>query len=165
MILRLTQRLSKKLKITQLQIILQDGNPYADWSAHLFTAQRVHYIILTNTVSLYSMIMYGRGMSNEKNFIKGVLTYIKQFMAADGNKSIFEKYIEPIAHEISFSKITNRRVMGSMNDLIFQAKVYLVECQHSPFHVSLHLNESPMSYLKYGRPKDAFKALSLDSKK
>jgi hypothetical protein len=86
-------------------------------------------------------------------------------MAADGNKSIFEKYIEPIAHEISFSKITDRRVMGSMNDLIFQAKVYLVECQHSPFHVSLHLNESPMSYLKYGRPKDAFKALSLDNKK
>ena len=165
MILRLTQRLSKKLKITQLQIILQDGNPYADWSAHLFTAQRVHYIILTNTVSLYSMIMYGRGMSNEKNFIKGVLTYIKHFMAADGNKSIFEKYIEPLADEISFSKITDRRVMGSMNDLIFQAKVYLVECQHSPFHVSLHLNESPMSYLKYGRPKDAFKALSFDNKK
>ena len=106
------------------------------------------------------MIMYGRGMSNEKKFIKGVLTYIKQFMAADGKKSIFEQYIGPLAHQISFSKVTDRRVMGSMNDLIFQAKVYLVESQQSPFHVSLHLNESPMSYLKYGCPKDAFKALS-----
>ncbi|MGZ3593579.1 MAG: DUF6933 domain-containing protein, partial [Syntrophales bacterium] len=126
--------------------------------------QRIQYIILTNTVSLYSMIMYGRGMSNEKNFIKGALAYIKQFMAADGIKSIFEKYIEPLANEISFSKITDRRVMGSMNDLILQAKVFLIECQQSPFHVSLHLNKSPMSYLKYGCPKDAFKALSLDSK-
>jgi len=84
---------------------------------------------------------------------------MKEFMTIDGNKDIFEKYIEPDAEEVSFSKMTDRRVMGSMNDFMFQAKVHLIEGRRSPFDVSFLVNESPMSYLKYGRPEDAFKAL------
>jgi len=160
MIFRLTQKLSKKLGIAQLRTLPEDKNPYTDWTAHLFTVLRVQYVILTNTASLYSMVLYGRGMSNDKNFTQTVLTYMREFMAADGNRSIFEKYIETVANEVSFSKITDRRVIGSMNDFIFQAKVHIIRLHQSPFHVSLLLNESPMSYLKYGCPKDAFGALS-----
>ena len=85
---------------------------------------------------------------------------MREFMAFGENKFIFEKYIEPEGGNIFFSKITDRRVMGSMNDLIFQAKVHLVRLHQSLFHVSLLLNESPMSYLKYGCPKGAFRELS-----
>jgi hypothetical protein len=84
---------------------------------------------------------------------------MKEFMTIDGNQGIFEKGIEPESHDVFFSKITDRRVAGSMNDFIFQVKVYLIEGQRSPFDVALLLNESPMSYLGYNRPKDQFKKL------
>lgn len=54
MIFRLSQKLAKKLKVGALPSLPPDQNPYADWSANLFTADRTQYIILTNTQSLYS---------------------------------------------------------------------------------------------------------------
>ena len=139
----------------------QNRNPLLDWSAHLFTAQRIQYVILTNTASLYSMVMPGRGMTSDKKFIQEVLSSMREFMTMDGNKFIFEKHIEPQQREVFFSKIVDRRVTGSMNDLVFQAKVYLIEVQLSPFEVSSRLNESPMSYLNYDRPKDELQKLVL----
>jgi hypothetical protein len=164
MIFRLTLKLSKKIGLAPLPAIPFDEirNPLIDWSAHLFTAQRIQYIIMTNTVSLYSMVMYGRGITNDKQFIRGGLSYMREFMTIDGNKFIFEKYIEPQEKDIFFSKIVDRRVMGSMNDLIFQAKVNLVEARLPPFDVSFLLNETPMSYLGYGHPRDAFRELSIE---
>jgi hypothetical protein len=159
MIFRLTLKLSKKIGLAPSQILPSDKNPYADWSTHLFTAQRIQYMILTNTTSLYSMVMYGRGITDEKQFLQRVLTCMREFMTIDGNMLVFQKYIEPLAKEISFSKILDRRVMGSMNDLVFQAKIHL-NMGKSPFDVSFLLNESPMSYLKYHRPKDAFRVLN-----
>jgi hypothetical protein len=159
MIFRLTLKLSKKIGIVPLPALPSDknNNPLMDWSAHLFTAQRTQYIILTNTASLYSMVMPGRGITSDRQFIRGVLSCMKEFMTIDGNQGIFEKGIEPESHDVFFSKATDRRVMGSMNDFIFQAKVHLIEGQQSPFDVSLLLNESPMSYLGYSCPKDEFK--------
>jgi hypothetical protein len=162
MIFRLTLKLSKKIGLAPLPAIPFDEirNPLLDWSTHLFTAQRIQYIILTNTVSLYSMVMFGRGITNDKQFIRGVLSYLREFMTIDGNKFIFEKYIEPQEKDIFFSKIVDRRVMGSMNDLVFQAKVHL-NMGKSPCDVSFLLNETPMSYLGYGHPRDAFRKLSI----
>lgn len=159
MIFRLTQKLSKKIGIAALPVLPPDRNPFADWSAHLFTVQRVQYIILTNATSLYSMVMHGRGMSDEKKFIQGALNCMKEFMTIEGNKDIFEKSIEFFAGDISFSKITDRSVLGSMNDFIFQAKVALNLGRESLIEISRRLNESPMSYLTYSCPRDAFREL------
>jgi len=162
MIFRLTLKLAKKIGIAPLPAIPYDNNRnrILDWNAHLFTAQRIQYIILTNTVSLYSIVMQGRGITNDKKFIREALSCMHDFMIIDGNKVMYENFIEPESKTIYFSKIVDRRVSGSMNDFIFQAKVHLVRLHQSLFHVSLLLNESPMSYLKYGCPKDVFRALS-----
>ena len=69
MILRLSQKLNTKIKAGKLAEMPLDKNPYADWSCHLFTADRSQYIILMNTASLYSCVMYGRGISNDSTFI------------------------------------------------------------------------------------------------
>lgn len=141
----------------------QAMNPLLDWNAHLFTVQRTQYIIMTNTASLYSMIMYGRGITSDKQFAREALSCMKEFMTIAGHKAITEKFIDPEDKSI-FSKIIDRRVMGSMNDLVFQAKIHLSEGRKSLFDVSLLLNESPMSYLGYSRPKEEFSILySIDS--
>ena len=105
------------------------------------------------------MVMHGRGITNDRQFIREVLSFMKEFMTIDGNDAIFEKFIEPEVKNIFFSKIVDRRVAGSMNDLIFQAKFHLIEGHKSPMDVSFLLNESPMSYLSYSRPKIEFRKL------
>ena len=42
-----------------------DGNPFADWSANLFVADRTQYILLSNTRPFYSTVMYGKGITND----------------------------------------------------------------------------------------------------
>ena len=64
MIIRLSEKLNKKIKAGTLDSVPLNENPYADWSAHLFTADRTQYIILSNTKSLYSCVMFGKGITN-----------------------------------------------------------------------------------------------------
>jgi hypothetical protein len=161
MIFRLTSKLAQKIGIAPLPAIPYDDNrnPILDWNANLFTVQRTQYIILTNTASLYSMILLGRGITNDKNFIRETLSCMEEFMIIDGNKAVYENVIEPEMQRIFFSKTVDRRVLGSMNDLIFQAEIHLSEGQKSPLDVSFMLNKSPMSYLNYNRSKDVFRKL------
>ena len=120
MIFRLTQKLSKKIGITSLPAIPFDPirNPLLDWNAHLFTSQRNQYIILTSTASLYSIVMYVRGITNDNQFIRETLSHMQGFMTIDGNKVMFEKFIEPSANEgIYFSKMIDRRVRAGLGKL------------------------------------------------
>lgn len=162
MIFRITQKPGKKIGIQPTQSMLLSSNPYADWSAHLFTADRVQYIMLTNTAALYSILTYGKGITNESRFIKAALSSMKLFFGLDENESVFERYI---AHEnlnVYFSKSINRSVTGSMNDLVSGAKYYLTGGEEeSPYEVSVRLNEMPMSYLGYDNPRKTFKNLKV----
>ena len=161
MIFRLTSKLAKKLGTSPLSSLSYDKNknPLIDWNAHLFTAQRTQYIILTNTASLYSMVMHGRGITDDKHFVRAALSCMKEFLTMSGNNVIFQTLIEPQDQEVFFSKIIDRRILGSMNDLVFQAKVHLIECHQAPLDVSFLLNKCPMSYLNYSCPNDQFRRL------
>lgn len=70
MILRLSQKLNTKIKAGKLTEMLLDENPYTDWSCHLFTADRTQYILLSNTASLYSCVMFGKGITDYSRFIE-----------------------------------------------------------------------------------------------
>ena len=63
MIFRLSQRLNAKVKAGVLRALPLHENPLADWSAHLFVAGRAQYLLLSNTASLYSTVMYGKGVT------------------------------------------------------------------------------------------------------
>lgn len=159
MILRLSAKLAKKIKTNPQAVLPADENPFADWSAHLFTADRTQYIILTNTTTLYSTLLYGRGISDDNRFLDQALTTLREFMALDGLGSMYQRFVSPVSGEVRFSKALNRSVTGSVNDLIQAAKWLTVEKELSPFDVAEELNKTPMSMLKYGSPRDAFVAL------
>jgi hypothetical protein len=161
MIFRLTLKLAKKIALDPLPVLPYDKNmdPLLDWNAHLFTVRRTQYILVTNTESLYSMVMHGRGITNDRQFIESVRSGLKAFMATQGHQDLLEKYLASRDQGLFFSRITDRRILGSMNDFIFQSKIRLEEGQQTPFDVSFYLNETPMSYLKYRHPKEVFQKL------
>lgn len=162
MIFRLTHKLAKKLKVALPTSIPADPNPFADWSCHLFIADRTQYVILTNTFSLYSTVIYGRGITDDSQFLDRALSSVREFMVADGLEFIFRRFIAPASGTVRFASALNRSVTGSMNDLVDEAQMRLIEDELSPFDTSFKLNEMPMSYLDYRVPRDAFKALKAE---
>lgn len=163
MIFRLTAKLAKKIGLDPLPVLPCDKgkDSLLDWHAHLFTVQRTQYILVTNTVSLYSLVVPGRGITTDRQFVQSVRAGLQVFMAGQGHPLRMAKDLLPQNRETFFSRITDRRIMGSMNDHIFQSKIRLEEGPQTPFEVSFYLNETPMSYLKYRSPKDVFQQLLL----
>jgi hypothetical protein len=165
MIFRLSQKLSAKIKAGTLKALPLDENPFADWSASLFVADRTQYIILSNTKSLYSNVRYGKGITNGSHFIERALNSIREFMEYDGQEFVYRRFIVPATGSIRFAKALDRSVTGSMNDLIRHATYWLAEGDVAPFDIGFRLNEIPMSALAssgspYGIPREAFKALA-----
>lgn len=134
-------------------------NPFLDWVGHLFTAQRTQYIILSNTVSLYSIIMYGRGITDDNEFIGQGISNMKQFMCDDGLEFIFRRLIAPHLGIIRYSKVNDKKVLGSIAEMVRKAQFWLIERQLSPFDAAVKVNEAPMSYLHGNDPKQVFKQL------
>ena len=161
MIIRVSAKLGKKIHVMPTQSLPLDANPFADWSAHIFTADRTQYILITNTASLYSMVMYGKGITNDSLFLQRAISLIGDVLKDDGHEFIFERLVAPASSRVFFSKALNRTVTGSMNDLVYQAKSYLIEGLMSPYDTSFRLNAMPMGQLKYDNPREALLKLKL----
>ena len=159
MIFRLSTKLAAKLKVTPSQALPLDPNPFADWSANLFTAGRTQFVIVTNTASLYSAVLPGRGIASDRQFVESVLGSLRLFLEVDGLELIFHRFMAPASNEILFSKAWNRSVTGSMNDLVFQAKFWLTEGELSHNEIATRLNDTPLSMLEYRNPRKAFQEM------
>lgn len=160
MIIRLSQKLAKKIKVAPARALPPDANPFADWSADLFIADRAQYILLTNTASLYSAVMHGAGSSNDGAFLSRGLSAIRELMADDGLEFIYTRFVAPSTGTIRFSKSLNRSVIGSMNDLVYHAKRWLIKGELAPCDVAFKLNEMPMSAIDHRNPREALKSLT-----
>lgn len=160
MIFRLTQKLASKIKVRLGESLPADPNPLADWSGHVFTYRRVQYVILTNTPSLYSIIMFGKGISTDCVFLDRSFECIREFMLFDCQEFTFRRLIVPLIGSVRFSSSLNRSVIGSVNDMVRIARNWLDD-GFSPFDVAYRLNDMPMSSLEYSKPREAFKALQV----
>ena len=165
MILRLSQKLNTKIKAGTLKTLPLDENPFADWSAHLFVADRTQYVLLSNTKTLYSTVMYGKGCTNDSHFIQRALSSIREFMEDDGHESVYQRFIIPASSRVRFAKALDRSVTGSMNQLVEFATLCLAEREMSPHDVGFKLNDFLFSAIainkadKYDTPQEAFRVL------
>jgi hypothetical protein len=162
MIYRLSEKLGKKIKEAPERRYPEHPNPYLDWSAHLFIADRFQYILLSNTQTLYSMVMAAKGISDFSGFILAANRYIAEFLRADGLGQIHERIIAPKSATSVFSKALNRSVTGYMNDFVFHATYYLMEGNLSPFETSMRLNEIPLVKKDFFNAREGFQGLTRD---
>jgi hypothetical protein len=166
MILRLSQKLNAKIKAGTLKPMPMDENPYADWSCHLFTADRTQYILVSNTKSLYSCVFYGKGITNDSVFIERVLSTLREFMDDDELPFLYGRLVAPSSREVSFATALNRSVTGSMNELVQEAIYRLKTEEISPHDVGFHLNDTLLSAIPsrnskgYGNPRAAFRGMA-----
>lgn len=165
MIFRLSQKLATKLKVGNLPSVPLDENPYADWSGHLFTVARTQYIIVANTRALYSVVFYGKGITDYSEFISRALNALGEFMEADGQSFVYQRLIAPTSASVKFAKALDRSTVGSVNELVKFATYYLQDAEISPHDLGFKLNEFLLSALSsekggYGKPNEAFRVLA-----
>jgi hypothetical protein len=80
---------------------------------------------MSNTASLYSSVMYCKGITDDSRFIERALRTTCEFMEEDGQQFAYRKFIAPGTGAVSFAKALNRSVTGSMNDHVQAAKFML----------------------------------------
>ena len=166
MIFRPSHKLATKIKAGKLATMPAAEDPLTDWSAHLFVAGRVQYILLSHTGSLYSAVMHGRGINDVDGFIKGALFALRETLKADGLGDVYERRILPATGPIRFAGASGRAVTGSMNELVVQSKFLLADGDLSPFDLGSRLNGVLLSAIagggkaKYTTPKAAFRSMT-----
>lgn len=161
-IIRVSKKLGEKINWYPDQKVSIHKNPYLDWSAHVFRADRTQYILITNTASLYSTVIYGRGITSDTKLLRRFKHSVRETLTEDGFQFIYRRFIAPATGTFVFSKALNQSVTGSMNDLTKNAQIYLTEKELSPFGTGLKLNEMPFSALDYSYPREAFQQLEAE---
>ena len=161
MIFRPSQKLNAKIRGGTLATLPPDENHFADWSAGLFLVGHTQYILVTNTKSLYSTVLPGKGVTDEATFVGRALNSIREFLEADGYRGVYERSIAPLLGTVQFAKTLNRSITGSVNDLIKQTVILLETGELSLVGVSSRLKETPMTGLKtdgstHGFPRAVF---------
>jgi hypothetical protein len=161
MILRSTLKLSQKLKIKSFQDYENKVSAFEEWYGHLFTVNRIQYVLFTNAYSLFSTILPGKGINNISTFINSTNYWLSEVFREEGCENMVGRFITNNSGIIDVCKTNNRGILGSMNDMIFNSKFYLSEYQLTPLEISKRLNEIPYGYLQYKNPLGVIKQMAL----
>jgi hypothetical protein len=125
MIIRLSKKLTLKIKQNDLPVLSPDPNPFLDWHAHVFICNRTQYIMVTNTLSLFSVFMFGAGITHGNKFIEQMGEMLKVILHNIGANLIYQRIIIPNMKNACFAKVCDKKIIGSMNDNIRLAKYVL----------------------------------------
>jgi len=160
LIFRITQKLAKKIKVEPAPAMPPHDHPFLDWTANLIMVSRWQCVLLTNSRCLYSVVLPGKGVSNEKAFVETSTKALYEYMVLDGCENIFNAHIASHIGAATFCKASDRRVLGSMNDFAYHTRVYLLEMGLPGPLVNSRLNDMPMSMLERTYPKKALLTLA-----
>lgn len=160
MILRLSDKLSKRIGVKPIESLPMSANPFADWSSHVFPAARSEFILSTNTVTLYSVVFPAQGVKGEPVFRSSMFAHIRATMLEDGFEFHYKRLVDVEPNLVSYSKAFSRGVIGSMNDMVELAS-YMIEVQEkSPDEAARTINDTTFSVLGRTSPRRSFQRLS-----
>lgn len=161
MVIHFTAKLREKLHLAEVTEKPVAARPHLRWYAHLFRADGVQYILTTNAASLYSVVMFGRGVTDSDLYLRQFLPSLCDQLEAAGMQMIYKRCIAPHTGTITLSKAEDRSVLGSMNDMVFHCKHRLGCGDVSPWELGAWLNITPYGAIGYQIPREAFAQLPL----
>lgn len=140
----------------------EDPNPpagyFGDFYVHLVSIQRRKVLVFTSADTLYTFLVAGISKAERRNLHPVFLSNLRTALTADG---VHEHVIEQVLGEYKQStikKAENRRVVGSMNDMIETIR-FEVEYRRGWDACGLQnlnrmLNETPYKFIGYKCPMD-----------
>lgn len=143
MTLRCTQRVRDRLHLPKaLPEPPSSSGRLGDWYVHLVRFGRPEFAIATSERSLLTVLFPAQGLRTmlAPNLRAAVALLLEALDVSSEAIAREVSAMEPVA----FGRSTNRRVLGSMNDLAFQASVHLARGDDLTT-VARRLAETPMS--------------------
>lgn len=160
--LRCTLRVRDRLRLPQT---VPEPPPstgrLGDWYVHLVRFGRPEFAIATNERSLLTVLLPARALRTTlAPNLRAALGPLLESLGV-AREAVAREIVamEPVV----FGRATNRRVLGSMNDLAFQASVHLARGDDL-FSISRRLADTPMSAIgpkrgDYGYPREVAREL------
>jgi hypothetical protein len=164
MTIRISGVVMEKLGTPVTGTAAPEENPLCDWAIHLFRSQRHQYLLAVNTTSLFPVVLRGRGITSQASFLKVFLPALREQHRVAGLEEGFERLIGCSLQPVRWSKVGNRRVTGSMNEIIALAKFILEEAdwnQHSitMAQLALELSGTILTFTAYHKLLESHRAL------
>lgn len=161
MVVRLTNKLFKRIKEKPPVEIWEEPNPFLDWAADHFTVGGYRFIIIANCASVLSWVSSAKGINDSRGFIKCIVEAQNECMKEYGFDFHWERIIAPSSRKFYFRKVADPRMSGILTDLTRHAKYHLYDGL-SPYEASLLLNEMPQCSRKESFPIRAFQKLNIN---
>lgn len=151
-----TKIIRNRLRLpAQLPAPVQPSTRLGNWYVHLARFGHQQIVLATSERSLLTVLLAARQLrtSIEINFQAAVAELLRALQLPTQIVSREMAAMQPI----SFAAASNRRVIGSMNEYVWQLGSYLTRTD-DPLELSLQLNETPMSAVgsksNYGIPAE-----------
>lgn len=157
--IRPTKMLARRLGLAVPPVSPTVTNRVADWCAHEFRVSRHRYLIFCNTASLYPVVTYARGVTDESMLIERLVGALKLVMLGTEMEFQFQSCIVPALAEVQWAPIPDRSILGGINELVFQAKYSLMNRDESPVELSTWLARTPLGPLGLNSPDRVFSQL------
>jgi hypothetical protein len=151
---------------TQLsKITSTDSDPRANWNGRLFYINKKKCILFTNKPTLYSVVRLDvskKQLADPKSFFLSSLFAQLKFDKFYNFRE--ETYWLDNFNDIRYFRTDNdKRVIGSMNDFVYQLKVGLTLGSSllqvvNDLTAAHYLNTIPMSLIGYKYPREMFRA-------
>ncbi len=158
MLIHITQKLQQKLHVPTVTVFPVAGEPHQRWYANLFRANRQQYILTTNAASLYTVVFYGRGITDGATYGRAFKEALEQQLLSDNLGGVYHCRIAPCLENLVFVKTADRSVLGSMNDMA-QILTRLLEWRDPEIGLQRlgdYVNEVPFKAIQYRNPRKTF---------
>lgn len=117
-LIRCTQNLLKKLKVSSPYTDSFQDAILGDWFANIFRIGRKQCVIFVNEKTLFSFIVYGIRLK-PKTLSDAFIRYLKFVLVEEGIPQALVQQICLRYQDIEFAVTNSRSILGSMNDLVF----------------------------------------------
>jgi hypothetical protein len=161
--LRCTQKLLRRLDLTDRPAA--PTTVLGDWYANILFSRPHQLVLCVSERSLLPVVLLAKGtqaLASRLTFAAGLMLEKLGVAPSLIERELFEM------RSFAYGRTQNRRVLGSLNDLMFQLSWYM---HHSPSKTllehSLHLAETPCSPIGMGSPDrvtvELFQAARVDA--
>lgn len=148
MTLRCTQKLLRRLEVTDRPAA--STTVLGDWYANILFSRPHQLVLCVSERSLLPVVLLAKEtqtLASRLSFAAGLMLEKLGVAPSLIERELFEM------RSFAYGRTQNRRVLGSLNDLMFQLSVYV---HHRPasslLEHSLHLAETPCSPIGMGSP-------------
>lgn len=144
MVFRLTQKLSKKLHLGPLPRtdILEVGSI---WYANLLRAHGTQFIVITESLTLYSLLILGRGVVDGETFASVAYQTIRAKFEEQGWSRLLGSHVAFDTEAPIFLAAQDRSVIASVSEISRMARFELESSQRSIDAHTDWINQIPYS--------------------